>query len=424
VTAGAWWLFALAAFWGTGSCLEACSPSVDWSHRPAWPEWAMVAFATLITLTPAWPVSWAWLAVWALPTSWQRLRAVVPHGGTVYLTRRRAGCWPPTRAGWVQYVGSTDDWARRVGEHQDDRRDDWGEWKRDADWPNSGPAWHTFTRTGAGRLENRLIKLLTYGARINALPPIENVAATRVRRGPHPVMWLRLKRWKWLDGTAIPARRFYLTPTPRPDSDLSDSVGPFPDAIDVDSTEAGETSPGRTDPSDPLAHAAAVEPDGDTGPPEGAPADDGPDHDSSTGPVSHPSAVPAVPSHPAIPSHPSVTPVGGPPVSHGTWDTTVPLDAWDGETEPDDLDATGMASDGGPEVGAVSRRAMPQRRRKRTGGRSNPTRRSEPSGPPGWVGIARTVVAQGGTVTEAWEAVKAAGWDASRSTVGRWTKDG
>lgn len=428
MTPALWWWVGLAVLWAPGVLITLAERG--WATAPTWGEYTLMAAAAAVSLfysPPAQVTAWAVLVLYALPTSVARLKAVTPHGGTVYLLRRRAGCWPASRAGWVFYVGSTDDWARRLGEHQDDRRDDWGEWKRDISWADSGPAWFTFTRSGAARLENRVIKLMAYGVRIRALPPIENVAATKLRRGPHPWLWVRIKRAKYLDGTCMLGRRFHLTPT-KADTGMSATApaGGYPDAIDVEGWEheaEDDPSPGSTGSAAPPEGTAS--PAADTGSPWESSASPTHGSDRSPPPDScHPtSSVPAVPFHPAVsshPSHPTSTPVGGGTEMPDTWDAGTPDAPWDGMPDDDATDPWGGDADDDPEPPEPKTK----RTRKRTGGRrSSAAGRGGSSGVPGWVPIARKVVREGGTVTDAWHAVKDAGHDAARSTVGRWVKD-
>ena len=107
----------------------------------------------------------------------------------------------------------------------------------------------------------------------------------------------------------------------------------------------------------------------------------------------------------------------------GQWDDGTADAPWD-ETDPDDDPATGVLEDDEPEDDDGRGAVATKQRRKRTGGRRTSTaRRGGTSGVPGWVPIARKVTRSGGSVTEAWQAVKDAGYTPSRSTVGRWVKD-
>lgn len=361
--------------------------------------------------------------------SWQALLAVWGRG-IVYMLRRD-GSWP-NRAGYVTYVGHTGrDWEARKAEHQDDRSPSWEEWKEHVDWRISGPAWRRLTKKSANRLEVRMIRTLSFAARNDHIPPIENDADTAIRGPVHPILSARLRLLR-LQAVLIPARALHRKPTPPVEhpapAQLDERTTPIEDMPEViEAAEVGASSSSASRPDSSSRPAARTR--GAATPPASSaqPVTDQADPTDQTDEPPSVSSSHDEASHPSEPSHVSDHPPEGGVAPN---ETTVSRDAQSGDDEtfegdPEWADGgvvdTGVADEAAAFLRREAQRSGPSRR----GGPAKGGRRSSSGGQaePEWLAVARTLRGEGLSYDAIRAQLEALGHKTSKATVARWLAD-
>lgn len=403
--------------------------------RNAWrlfiPTWTFAVAGTLWVIGAPWPalVTLALAAVMNVWLSWQALLAIWGRG-IVYMLRCDYSRGPK-RAGHTLYIGHTGrDWEARKAEHQDDRSLTWEEWKEAVDWSISGPAWRRLTKRGANRLEVRTIRTLTYAARQDYLPSIENKADTAIRGPVHPILSARFW-WLRLQGAVLPSRAVHRRPAgavehPGP-VEIDERTTPIEDMpLVVDAEEVASTTTART--SGPSARTAS----GTPAPASPAAADSSPtvdppsDSDQSTEPASVSSSHDEA-SHQSAPSHVSPhPPVGG----MSSDETTDSRDAESGDDETlegevrwadEEVEDTGLADEAADWLAQQERRGTGRGAGRRKGGS-----RSSSGGKvaaPAWLADARLLRDRGLSYDAIRSALEADGCKVSKATVARWLRE-